>query len=506
MDFHALFDAQYAPVYRYLAHRLGDPAAAEDLAAETFLRAYAARASFRPGSPRAWLFTIATNLLRDHARGAGRRDAALAAWAGREPAAAEPEFESRPAARARARRPARRGARGAAAVRLGRALLRGDRHRHGRRGRHRPLPPRPRPRATRRRARPGEEPEMTVDDRLRAAHARIPEPDEATIARARALVCEAAAERAAPATTRRRRARCARRRRRARAPAGARRAPAAPPARRGRRCVRSRPRSPRPRPRRALRDVARRRSRVPARGPVLLPAQHVPHEHDGTSAPTGARPRARATRRTRSRAASPRRSGWRPTARGGWPTARRARRTCPARPTSGPGARPGSPDLAKLMGPPGRWGPKRTDYGPGGFEAAHLSAANLDAVLPEKDRLSVLPRKQRELREFLIRRGPQAAPERARRSSPRHVRHRRARVPAVSGDAARPARGADRGAAQRARRPRARQDPRLAPAARSRAFQLPADMEGGPVIAYDPATSTAAGRRACVAATRSAGT
>ena len=27
---------------------------------------------------------------------------------------------------------------------------------------------------------------MTVDDRLRAAHARIPEPDEATIARARA--------------------------------------------------------------------------------------------------------------------------------------------------------------------------------------------------------------------------------------------------------------------------------------------------------------------------------
>ena len=50
MDFHALFDAQYVPVYRYLAHRLGDPAAAEDLAAETFLRAYAARASFRPGN------------------------------------------------------------------------------------------------------------------------------------------------------------------------------------------------------------------------------------------------------------------------------------------------------------------------------------------------------------------------------------------------------------------------------------------------------------------------
>ena len=93
MDFHALFDAQYVPVHRYLAHRLGDPAAAEDLAAETFLRAYAARSSFKPGSPRAWLFTIATNLLRDHARGAGRRDAAFAEWAGRSTPVAEPEFE-----------------------------------------------------------------------------------------------------------------------------------------------------------------------------------------------------------------------------------------------------------------------------------------------------------------------------------------------------------------------------------------------------------------------------
>ncbi len=102
MDFHALFDAQYVPVHRYLAHRLGDPAAAEDLAAETFLRAYAARASFRPGSPRAWLFTIATNLLRDHARGAGRRDAAHAEWLGRSAPAAEHEFELPDPALARA--------------------------------------------------------------------------------------------------------------------------------------------------------------------------------------------------------------------------------------------------------------------------------------------------------------------------------------------------------------------------------------------------------------------
>jgi RNA polymerase sigma-70 factor (ECF subfamily) len=93
MDFHALFDAQFVPVHRYLTHRLGDPVAAEDLAAETFLRAYAARASFSDGSARAWVFTIATNLLRDHARGAGRRAAAYKALARRADTAPEPEFE-----------------------------------------------------------------------------------------------------------------------------------------------------------------------------------------------------------------------------------------------------------------------------------------------------------------------------------------------------------------------------------------------------------------------------
>src|ERR1700742_3374593 len=82
MDFHALFDAEYAPVYRYLAHRLGDESAAEDLASETFLRAYRARDTYVPGSPRAWLFAIATNLLRDDARGRMSRDAAIVAIAG----------------------------------------------------------------------------------------------------------------------------------------------------------------------------------------------------------------------------------------------------------------------------------------------------------------------------------------------------------------------------------------------------------------------------------------
>jgi RNA polymerase sigma factor (sigma-70 family) len=97
--FRALFDAQFAAVHRYLAHRLGDAGAAEDLAAETFLRAYQARSRFcsaHAGSARAWLFAIATNLLRDDARGRGRRDAAVARLAGRATApAAELDFEDR---------------------------------------------------------------------------------------------------------------------------------------------------------------------------------------------------------------------------------------------------------------------------------------------------------------------------------------------------------------------------------------------------------------------------
>ena len=92
MDFHALFDAQYADVHRYLAHRLGDEAAAEDLASETFLRAYRARESYVAGSPRAWLFTIATNLLRDHVRSGARRDLAFASLAGHAPPPPSTEF------------------------------------------------------------------------------------------------------------------------------------------------------------------------------------------------------------------------------------------------------------------------------------------------------------------------------------------------------------------------------------------------------------------------------
>jgi RNA polymerase sigma-70 factor (ECF subfamily) len=67
--FEAAFRLHYAPVYRFIAGRVG-PALAEDLAAETFATAYRRRASFDPaqGSLRAWLFGIAVNLVRGHWR------------------------------------------------------------------------------------------------------------------------------------------------------------------------------------------------------------------------------------------------------------------------------------------------------------------------------------------------------------------------------------------------------------------------------------------------------
>lgn len=75
-QFRIVFDAHHGAIRGYLRHRLGDISLAEDLAAETFARAFAARGRFRDtgAGVRPWLYTIATNLLRDEARrGSGAR-------------------------------------------------------------------------------------------------------------------------------------------------------------------------------------------------------------------------------------------------------------------------------------------------------------------------------------------------------------------------------------------------------------------------------------------------
>jgi len=56
-----------------LAHLVGRPEEAEDLAQEVFLRIYRARKGYRPRAKfSTWLFTIANNLALNHLRGKGR--------------------------------------------------------------------------------------------------------------------------------------------------------------------------------------------------------------------------------------------------------------------------------------------------------------------------------------------------------------------------------------------------------------------------------------------------
>ncbi|WP_410657648.1 RNA polymerase sigma factor [Amycolatopsis sp. lyj-112] len=68
-----MFDKHARDVRRYLASRAG-PVVADDLVSDTFLIALQRRASYDPAraGARAWLFGIATNLLRQHAKAENR--------------------------------------------------------------------------------------------------------------------------------------------------------------------------------------------------------------------------------------------------------------------------------------------------------------------------------------------------------------------------------------------------------------------------------------------------
>jgi len=77
-----IFD-RYAPVvHGYLSRRVG--VLADDLVSETFLLAFRGRTSYVPDRApvRAWLFGIATNLVRRHARDEERRYRAFGRAAG----------------------------------------------------------------------------------------------------------------------------------------------------------------------------------------------------------------------------------------------------------------------------------------------------------------------------------------------------------------------------------------------------------------------------------------
>jgi RNA polymerase sigma-70 factor (ECF subfamily) len=65
-----LFERYRPGIYRYLYYRVGEPATAEDLTSEVFLRMVAALPGYRAqnATHQAWLYQIARNLAIDHFR------------------------------------------------------------------------------------------------------------------------------------------------------------------------------------------------------------------------------------------------------------------------------------------------------------------------------------------------------------------------------------------------------------------------------------------------------
>ena len=92
-----LFHTYHEPLVRYLVRRLGDRDWAEEIAQETFVRALRQEQIV---SERAWLFAVATNLVRDEARKDARRRRHLELL--REQAKAEEAVEPEPTSLERA--------------------------------------------------------------------------------------------------------------------------------------------------------------------------------------------------------------------------------------------------------------------------------------------------------------------------------------------------------------------------------------------------------------------
>lgn len=96
-DFERLYEEHVQPLLAFLVYRTGDRVLAEDLLADCFERVLTARRPFDPrrGSEKTWLYTIALNLVRDHARrsATGERAREQVA-AGRRYGTVEPAYEA----------------------------------------------------------------------------------------------------------------------------------------------------------------------------------------------------------------------------------------------------------------------------------------------------------------------------------------------------------------------------------------------------------------------------
>ncbi|HUP00199.1 MAG TPA: RNA polymerase sigma factor [Gemmatimonadota bacterium] len=99
--FRIVFGAEFHSLFRYLDRLTGDSAAASDFAQEAFVRLYERGAM--PDDTRAWLATVANNLMRDEYRKSTRRRDILGAHPNLVPYA-EPESDAEEAAVRRDRR------------------------------------------------------------------------------------------------------------------------------------------------------------------------------------------------------------------------------------------------------------------------------------------------------------------------------------------------------------------------------------------------------------------
>jgi RNA polymerase sigma-70 factor (ECF subfamily) len=70
-EFRAVFDARFAELFRWLDRYAGDASLASDVAQETFVRLY--NRGEMPTDVRAWLVSVALNLVRDERRRVARR-------------------------------------------------------------------------------------------------------------------------------------------------------------------------------------------------------------------------------------------------------------------------------------------------------------------------------------------------------------------------------------------------------------------------------------------------
>jgi RNA polymerase sigma-70 factor (ECF subfamily) len=93
-DFEALWNEHASDVHRFALYLSGDPTLADDLTAETFVRAWGARERVDLATVRGYLLAIARNLFRHELRSVRRRDVAG------EPDPATPSAEASPEHRA----------------------------------------------------------------------------------------------------------------------------------------------------------------------------------------------------------------------------------------------------------------------------------------------------------------------------------------------------------------------------------------------------------------------